>query len=104
MKHEAEKKEANLIYLSGIYHKGARQGTAACCLYLREQEQQYHQRALKMDIDQILERMPQELAVIIRNDFLEPKSKDWWRNVYDVMLYYRLKNIAINAFFHCLYT
>lgn len=94
----------NLSFLSEIYRKGAKQEETYLMQCVEEAQQRYYQRALKTDIDQILEQLPLDLVMILRNDFLEPIEKDWWRKRYAPPIYYRLKNIAIDAFFHCLYT
>lgn len=95
--------EKNMNYLAEIYQKGV-QIDQYGCIYKESDKQRYYRKELKEDVDQILNRLPWILNVILCNDYLKPVEQDWWTYFYDAGKYYRLKNIAIQAFFHCLYT
>lgn len=81
-------RESIMNYLAKIYHKGIieREGKELC-----------------KDFDEIMENMPSVLSMILKNDYLSPVEEDWWKYLYSKSKYYKLKNIAINAFFDCLY-
>lgn len=97
--------EKNMTYLAEIYKKGLKANFDTQlqdkCL---SEKKRYYQKELKEDIDQVLKKLPWMLSVILCNDYLKPVEQDWWTYFYDAGKYYRLKNIAIQAFFHCLYT
>lgn len=103
-KKEERASEQNLAHVARIYQKGASLEEASYVMWVREKECHYYQKELQREVDEILENMVPELARIIENDFLYPKKKGWWENMYAPAVYQRMKNIAICAFFHCLYT
>lgn len=98
-----EELEKNMSYLASIYQKGLQYDSCDPCNKDIETKQ-YYQKELKQDVDQILKTLPWMLTVILYNDYLKPVEVDWWTHFYDTGKYYRLKNIAIQAFFHCLCT
>lgn len=84
-----ENRESIMKYLGKIYHKGY-------------EDKESHE--ICKDFDEIIENMPSVLSMILKNDYLTPVEEGWWKYLYSKSKYYKLKNIAINAFFDCLYT
>lgn len=98
-----EELEKNMSFLASIYQKGQQLDFYGAC-NIGVGTKRYYQKELKHDVDQILNTLPWMLSVILCNDYLKPVEEDWWTYFYDAGKYYRLKNIAIQTFFHCLYT
>lgn len=96
--------EKNMSHLGRIYQKGKQLDDLDEFACLHMDETLYYRKQLKKEFDQILETLPSVQSMILCNDYLNPVEEDWWRNFYPAGKYYRLKNIAIDAFFHCLYT
>lgn len=63
----------------------------------------YHSNEFCMDMERILNELPEVFKEIIKNDFLMVENLNWWQNKYDKQTYQELKNMAVRAFFHCLY-
>ena len=81
-------RENIMNYLAKVYHTGNQKGEVI---------------ELCKDFDDIMEKLPSVLSMILKNDYLSPVEEGWWKYLYSKSKYYKLKNIAINAFFDCLY-
>lgn len=91
-----------LKYLGSVYRKGI-VDNATQETQIQEGEVPYLLHKLCIDIDHILEVIPESYAQIIVNDFLKLKEENWWKEYYEKGAYEALKNIAMEVFFHCLY-
>lgn len=70
---------------------------------IQEGSTPYYGDEFLIDMNRILKELPEVLREIIKNDFLVINNVNWWQNKYDKHTYEELKNIAVKAFFHCLY-
>lgn len=52
-------------------------------------------------VESILKMMPQDYALIIRNDFLKKRNEKWWQAYFTKSTYYRKKNRAVDEFVSC---
>jgi hypothetical protein len=54
-------------------------------------------------IDTSLSCLEDDYKRIVRNDFLDPKPKNWWMEYYAKSTYYRLRQRALEHFLRCLH-
>lgn len=99
----SNEKVALLEHLGTIYRKEII-NAVSLALQVEEDEPIYIRHELHVEIDRIISRIPYKYAQIIKNDFLRPKEKNWWKEYYTKKTYEHMKNIAMSTFFHCLYT
>lgn len=102
MKRTMEDEINMMSYLGRLYRKYA-QKASSVVEEVQEGTCQYYSEEFMVDIHRILRELPDVYVEIIQNDFLSVSDALWWQNKYDEMTYRRLKNMAVKAFFHCLY-
>ncbi|MEG0526446.1 MAG: hypothetical protein RR531_02935 [Longicatena sp.] len=103
MKRTRKDEDVLMKYLGRLYQK-YEETTSMKNPQVMEQDVSYNALEFRIDMDRILCELPEIYAEIIRNDFLCLNDSDWWKNKYDEKTHEQLKNIAVEAFFHCLYT
>lgn len=102
MKRTDEDEIVMLKYLGRMYRKYMNH--ASCRMEeVAEDEGAYYSEEFMIDMSRILRELPMMYAEIIRRDFLLDNEQDWWQNKYNADTYKQLKNMAVKAFFHCLY-
>ncbi|MEG1474232.1 MAG: hypothetical protein RSC10_00650 [Longicatena sp.] len=94
---------ALLEYLGEIYRRNTNQ-RRRLDLEINEKESAYQAHDVCKLIDETLRLISYSEAEIIKNDFLWKENKNWWFYKYDKSTYECAKNMAIRAFFRCLYT
>lgn len=55
-------------------------------------------------IEKILLTLNANERDILYYEFMEPKEKGWWKDIFDEKTFYNIKTQAIDSFLHCLYS
>ena len=103
MKRTSKNEDVLMKYLGKLYQKYD-DVELPSSMQIQENEESYYKTEFIIDMNRILKELPEIYAEIIKNDFLCSKDEEWWKKKYDKMTHEQLKNIAVEAFFHCLYT
>lgn len=70
---------------------------------IREEQGFYLSLSVKEKVDEIVQNLRIEYAIIIQREFLEEKSKNWYEKYFTLEEYNMYKKGAIHSFLHCLY-
>lgn len=98
-----QEKEQLLYHIGKLYRKGMLQSALRFQGMVEDCDADECGMEFASRIRLVLRRMDREDALILINDFLEIKKKDWWKQEYARSTYYRRKRLAMDAFLRCLY-